>query len=80
MYVTAIDDHDNTVIFQRKLDDDDILDPNIYAAEVADMYCADVDGTEYYVPSGLGDFTIELAEEPMTAVCWTARAYFLCPE
>ena len=80
MYVTVTWDRDNEIMFQRELAGEDILDCDIYANEAAEMYGFNINNSDGYCPVGLCDFTVELADEPQTAVCWTTKSYFIAPE
>ena len=77
MFVTITNDHDGEVIYQRKLEDDELLDPVIYAKDYLEWADLDVElDMDGHVPLGCGDFTVELAEHPGTGVCWTAQSFF----
>ena len=68
MFVTAYHNSTNEIIFQRLLADDEIMDPLVFANQVAEMFCTTLAKSDGYIPSGCGDFTIEFAEQPLTAV------------
>jgi hypothetical protein len=76
LYVT--NDRDGSVIIHRPLGDDETLNPDDYIAEVENIYCgeATVSRSPGLVPLGCGDFTIEIAEYPGTAVCWASQSYY----
>lgn len=80
MRVCIKSDMDDEIMLDRELDDDEILDCDIYAAEIANLYGFTIDTRDGHVPLGLADFTVELADQPNTGDCWTAQSYFIAPE
>ena len=68
----------------RELNEDELLDCDIYAAEYADnmaQYADDVgyslDQADGYIPDGSGDFRIELLPDLNNrSHVWSAREYF----
>lgn len=76
MILTITSDQDGDVLFQRPLEGDELLDCDIYAERFAsDYFDADI-SRDGHVPLGCGEFTVELADNPGTAVCWSTRSYF----
>lgn len=80
MFLTITWDQSNEVAYQRELDDDEILDCDFFAQEFVENF--DLGGLSRggFVPTGMGDFTVELAEEPKSGVCWTIQSYFIDPQ
>lgn len=77
MFLTITEDQSNEIIYQRELGDDESISCDYWAHRFAlDHYecriCSDGD-----VPLGGGHFTVEIAEQPQTAVCWQAKSYFI---
>ncbi len=75
MFVTAY--NQDGIIFQRLLADDEIMDPLVFANKVAELFCTTLAEDTLHIPAGCGDFTIEFAEQPLTAVCWSSEDYLL---
>lgn len=76
MKVRAEHDSSREIIFERDLADDELLDCDIYAKEVAEMFGMDLSKEGGHIPDGCGDFTITLADDPDSAVCWSHKSYF----
>jgi len=78
MYLYITNDGDGSVLIDRALGDEESLEPNDYLDEVEALYCGEVEVSREggYCPLGCCDFTIEIAEEPSTGVCWQSRSYF----
>ncbi len=80
MYLTITEDGTGEILEQRKLGDEEHLDPDKYAAAYAEEREQEIDDSDGYVPLGCAHITVELAEEPQTAVCWVSRSYFFKQE
>lgn len=76
MKVRAQHDGTNEVIFEYNLQDNDLLNADIYAEKVADMYEMELSKSNGWIPVGCADFTITLADNPDSAVCWISKSYF----
>jgi hypothetical protein len=76
MFLTITDDHSGAILQHRPLHDSDLLDVDLYAAEFADLEGLELGRDSGRVPLGCGDFTVELADNPGSGVCWVARSYF----
>lgn len=77
MFVTITDDTSDDILYQRAIDDNEPLDCDHYAIWFAGEYFDTEVSFAGHVPLGCGLFSVELAEQPKTAVCWQARSYFL---
>ncbi len=77
MKVRAQWDSTNEIIFERDLKDNETLDGDIYAEIVADMFDTGLSKDTGYVQLGCGDFSITLADNPDSVVCWQSKSYFL---
>jgi hypothetical protein len=75
--LTISDDQSGEVYLQRKLDDSETLDCDFFAAAYAETMGVELAPKTGHVPLGCGHFTVEIAEQPQTAVCWSSRSYFI---
>jgi hypothetical protein len=77
LFLTISDDRDATVFVQRKLDDSESLDCDVYAAAYAETIGSELHIADGKIFLGCADFTVEIAEVPQSAVCWQALSYIL---
>jgi hypothetical protein len=78
MFLHITCDQSGHTLLSRKLRGAEILDCDLYAAQfAADHFDAALDMRGGHVPAHCGDFTVELADNPGTGVCWTSQSYFL---
>ena len=77
MFVTVTWDDTGEIIMQRELSGEDILDCDLYAEEVADQQGFLFETDNGHCPLGCCDYTVELADVPLSAVCWTSKSYFM---
>ena len=81
MYLSITNDQTGEVLHKRKLAGHESLEPDLHAAEfAANHFGAKLSKCTGRVFTGSADFTVELAEHPGTAVCWTIKSYYLDPE
>lgn len=80
MFVTLTDDRSGEVLLQRELHDIESLRPEVHALEFGNACGYTVDSSPGLVPDGCGDFTVEVAEEPQSAVCWARQSFFWAAE
>ena len=77
MKVRVAWDNDNEIMIERDLADHELLDCDVYAQEAASLYGFSIDESDGYCPVGLCDFTVTLADDPDSVVCWTSKSYFV---
>ena len=76
MFVTITSDQTNAIEYQRRLDGWEVLNPRHFAKAYADMLGIDLSDEDGHVPAGCGDFTVEIAEEPLSARYWASASFF----
>ncbi len=74
--LTITDDQSGTILEQRPLGDDETMTCDDYALAFMDKHRFESSIDNGYVPLGCGDFSVEIAEVPQSAVCWESKSYF----
>ena len=75
----AWDNDSETCVYEREIQDHEILNCRDFAAHFASEHCeSELDDSTGIIPRGCADFTVTLSEHGFnSAICWQSESFFL---
>jgi hypothetical protein len=65
------------VYLQRELGDEELMDERVFADQVADMFCTEIDESDGYIPYFSGDIRVEFRPDPNNpVVIWIGKSFY----
>ena len=69
------------VYLQRELGDTEIMDARVFADQAADMFCAEIDDSDGYIPNCSGDIRVEFRPDANNPTyIWSGQSFYFKAE
>lgn len=77
MYVVVYSPATEEVYLERELGDDEVMDERVFADQVADMFCAEIDDSDGYIPNCCGDIRVEFRPDLNNSwYIWSGESFY----
>jgi hypothetical protein len=81
MTVVVYSPSTDEIYLQRELGDEEIMDARVFADQVADEFCAEIDDSDGYIPNCCGDIRVEFRPDPDNPThIWSGESFYFKAE
>ena len=81
IYVVVYSPSTDEIYLERELADDEIMDARVFANQVADMFSAEIDESDGYIPNCSGDIRVEFRPDKDNPThIWSGESFYFKSE